>query len=35
MQEVEMPHLEQKKKQLEDLRNLYKPMDKKELSEHA
>ena len=26
--EVEMPQLEQKKKQLEDLRNFYKPLQK-------
>ncbi len=34
-QEVEMPELEQKKKQLEDLRNLYRPIQKNDLQEHA
>lgn len=33
--EIEMPQLEQKKKQLEELRSFYKPLDKKELTEHA
>lgn len=30
-----MPQLEQKKKQLEELRNFYKPIQKTDLSEHA
>ncbi len=30
-----MPELEQKKKQLEDLRNLYRPIQKNDLQEHA
>lgn len=29
-----MPHLMEKKKKLEDIRNFYKPLDKKELMEH-
>lgn len=29
MKEVELPQLELKKKQLEDIRNFYKPLDKK------
>ena len=34
-QEIEMPQLEQKKKQLEELRSLHKPLDRKEIQEHA
>lgn len=34
-QEVELPQLEQKKKQLEEIRNFYKPMPKTELEDHA
>ena len=30
-QEVEMPTLEQKKKQLEELRNFYKPIERQEI----
>eukprot|EP00347_Sterkiella_histriomuscorum_P004265 403361109 len=33
--EVEMPHLELKKKQLEELRNFYKPIQRQDLQEHA
>lgn len=34
-QEVELPQLEQKKRQLEEIRNFYKPMPKTELEDHA
>ncbi len=34
-QEVELPQLEQKKKQLEEIRNFYKPVPKTELEDHA
>ena len=30
-----MPELEMKKKQLEEKRNLYKPLERKDLMEHA
>jgi len=32
---VELPQLEQKKRQLEEIRNFYKPMPKTELEDHA
>ncbi|CDW87268.1 UNKNOWN [Stylonychia lemnae] len=35
IQEIEMPQLEMKKKQLEELRNLHKPIQKQDLLEHA
>ena len=31
---VEIPALAQKKKQLEDIRNFYKPIDKEEMEKH-
>jgi hypothetical protein len=33
--EVEMPDLEMKKKTLEEIRNFYKPIASKELSNHS
>ena len=34
-EQVELPTLEQKKKQLEDLRNFYRPIEGQELKQHA
>lgn len=34
-QEVEMPILEEKKKQLEDIRNFFRPMERRQIEEHA